>query len=598
MDARVLLVDTNHETARHMAARLEAHRFHVERTASREAVDAALATRAPHLILLTLDLPDLDGLALMRDLRHAPATADMAIVGISRTPDADRRVACLELGAMDYIQWPVPEAELIARVKRHVTVVQVRTALKESEARFRSVTESAIDAIISAGRDGRILSWNRAAEQIFGHTAGDAIGQPLEIIIPERYRAAHAAGLRRVADGGPSRVIGSTVELAAVRRDGSELPIELSLATWTLHDDRYFTGIVRDVSTRKAAEDQLRAYADDLARSHAELQSQHEALRRSQDAILAFTRQNQRLFDAITSVMPGSVLDGRYRIDHRLATGGYGVVFAGIDVREDSPVAIKVFRPAAADLDTAAVRRFAREHRATGRVNHPNAVTILDSGVTSADLPYLVMERLTGETIAERLRRAGPFPPDTAAAILADVCDVLREAHAAGIVHRDVTPGNIFLHTVPGTGDAAPVVKVLDFGIATFLADASLETVTCTGGQLVGTPRYMAPERFSGQVDGPAVDIYSVGCLAMDMLTGRPRGADPLPPDTPAALRAFIQHATDPDPEARPRAWECAAVLRRVAAGPSTRPRPAASTAGSTPAGASVAVPGAPAAAD
>lgn len=323
MDARVLIVDTNPETARHLAGRLTAHRFAVTVATRTETVEAALATATPHLIVLTLDMPDLDGLALMRRLREAPATADTAILGFSRTSDADRRVACLERGAVDYIQWPVPEAELIARVKRHVTVVQVRSALKESEARFRSVTESAIDAIISAGRDGRILSWNRAAEQIFGYGVDEVLGEPLEIIIPERFRAAHAAGIRRVGDGGPSRVIGSTVELAAVRKDGSELPIELSLATWSLNGERYFTGIVRDVSTRKAAEEQMRAYADDLERSHAELQSQHDALRRSQDALLAFIRQNHRLFDAITSVMPGSLLEARYRVDHHRHAGGH-----------------------------------------------------------------------------------------------------------------------------------------------------------------------------------------------------------------------------------------------------------------------------------
>lgn len=557
MDARVLIVDTNPETARHLAGRLTAHRFAVSVADSAEAVDAALAATTPHLVVLTLDLPDLDGLELLRTLRAAPATADTAIVGFSRTPDAERRVACLELGAVDYIQWPVPEAELVARIKRHVTVVQVRTALKESEARFRSVTESAIDAIISAGRDGRILSWNRAAEQIFGYSLDEVLGKPLEIIIPERFRAAHAAGIRRVGDGGPSRVIGSTVELAAVRKDGSELPIELSLATWSLNGERYFTGIVRDVSTRKAAEDQMRAYADDLERSHAELQSQHEALRRSQDALLAFTRQNQRLFEAITSVMPGSLLEARYRVDHHLATGGYGVVFAGTDTNDDTPVAIKVFRPAAADFDTAAIERFKREGHATQRVSHPNAVTILGAGVAAADLPYLVMERLHGETIAQRLRRTGSMTPHETAAILADVCTVLAEAHATGIVHRDITPNNVFLHRTEN-GD---VVKVLDFGIATIASEASKETVTHTAGRVVGTPRYMAPERFTDRADGPPVDVFSVGRLALDMLSGRPRGSATIPADTPPALAAWIRRATDPDPAGRPTAAESAAAL-------------------------------------
>lgn len=561
MDNHVLLVDTNPDTAGHLGGRLAAHGFHVSVAASADAVHRTLETQPPQALLLTIDLTDLDALDLMRSLRAGDHTGDLAVIGLSRTAEADRRVACLELGAADFIQWPVPEAELIARVKRHVTVVQVRAALRESEARFRSVTESAIDAIVSAGRDGRILSWNRAAEQIFGYTFDEVHQQPIEIIIPERFRAAHAAGLRRVADGGPSRVIGSTVELAAVRKDGTELPIELSLAAWTLGADRYFTGIIRDVSTRKAAEERLRAYADDLARSHRELQSQHEALRRSQDAILAFTRQNQRLFEAITSVMPGSILDTRYRVDHRLATGGYGVVFAGTDLHAQTPVAIKVFRPAAADLDTAAVRRFAREGRLTNRIDHPNVVAVLDSGVAAADLPYLVMEKLEGETLAARLEARGPMHAADVARILADVCAVLTAAHLADVVHRDITPTNVFLHRPPG-GDE--VVKVLDFGIAAMIRDDA-ETVTHTRGRIVGTPRYMAPERIAGDANRTAMDIYSVGRLALDLLTGRPRETPTMPADTPAALAAWILHATDPDPDGRPSARESEAVLRRLA---------------------------------
>ena len=101
---------------------------------------------------------------------------------------------------------------------------------------------------------GKILSWNRAAATVFGYSAEEALGQPLELIIPERFRDAHRRGIDRVSSGGPSRVIGSTVELAAVRKGGEEFPIELSLATWLLDEERYYTGIIRDISERKEAE--------------------------------------------------------------------------------------------------------------------------------------------------------------------------------------------------------------------------------------------------------------------------------------------------------------------------------------------------------
>ncbi len=131
--------------------------------------------------------------------------------------------------------------------------------------------ESAIDAIISADVSGVILSWNRAATAVFGFSAEEAIGQPLELIIPERYRESHRQGIHRVSTGGPSRAIGKTMELSAIRKDGNEFPMELSLATWTLDEDRFYTGIIRDISERKLAETKLKNYAEELARQHEEL---------------------------------------------------------------------------------------------------------------------------------------------------------------------------------------------------------------------------------------------------------------------------------------------------------------------------------------
>jgi PAS domain S-box-containing protein len=135
-------------------------------------------------------------------------------------------------------------------------------ALRESEAKFRSVMESAIDAIISGDAEGKIRSWNSAATALFGFTEDEVIGEPIELIIPERFRKAHQEGMHRVTSGGPSHVIGKTVELAALRKDGSEFPVELSLATWFLDDTRYYTGIIRDISERKQAEQKFRSVTE------------------------------------------------------------------------------------------------------------------------------------------------------------------------------------------------------------------------------------------------------------------------------------------------------------------------------------------------
>lgn len=141
---------------------------------------------------------------------------------------------------------------------------QALEALTESEIRFRSVTQSAVDAIISADSTGKIISWNRGAETIFGFTEEEVLGKPLIILIPERYRDAHQKGLERVNSTGETRIIGKTVELAGLRKDGSEFPLELSLSTWKAGEKRYYTGIIRDVTERKRAEKMLKKYAAEL----------------------------------------------------------------------------------------------------------------------------------------------------------------------------------------------------------------------------------------------------------------------------------------------------------------------------------------------
>ena len=164
-------------------------------------------------------------------------------------------------------------------------------AQRESEAKFRSAMESAIDAIIYADDQGRIRSWNSAATALFGHTEQEAMGRRLELIIPERFRDLHRAGIERVSAGGPTHAIGSTFEVAALRRDGGEFPVELSLATWFLGEDRYYTGIIRDISERKAAEEALRRSEQGLREKGEELRLKNAALEATLEQISQMQEQ-------------------------------------------------------------------------------------------------------------------------------------------------------------------------------------------------------------------------------------------------------------------------------------------------------------------
>lgn len=150
--------------------------------------------------------------------------------------------------------------------------------LRDSESRFRSVTESANDAIISADSSGKIVSWNSGARTIFGYADEEAIGKPLSILMPERYRAAHEEGMHRVNTTGETHVIGNTIELHGLRKDGSEFPLELSLASWQLDNDTFYSGIIRDITERKQVQQRIIDLNADLERRVAERTTELEAI--------------------------------------------------------------------------------------------------------------------------------------------------------------------------------------------------------------------------------------------------------------------------------------------------------------------------------
>ena len=228
--------------------------------ADKKAFEAIVEIR-PDLIILSAHVSGLDPVFFLDELKSNKLTIDIPVIFTTTIEDVEARAKVIK-SSDDMILEPFDEREILARIERQVTVARVRMALRESEAKFQSVMESAIDAIISGNTEGKILSWNRAATAMFGFTEAEVLGKPIEIIIPERFRKKHAEGMKRVSSGGESHVIGKTVELAAIRKDGTEFPVELSLATWFLDDVRYYTGIIRDIGERKQAEQKFRSVTE------------------------------------------------------------------------------------------------------------------------------------------------------------------------------------------------------------------------------------------------------------------------------------------------------------------------------------------------
>src|SRR5205085_5309218 len=149
----------------------------------------------------------------------------------------------------------VPDGAPSPHAMRDDTVETAPATTRQSDDRYRALVESATDAIVSADAEGRNISWNRAAERVFGYAADEILGRRLTSLMPEQYREQHERGMRRFLSSGEGRAIGQTVELEGLRRDGTTFPVELALSTWTTGDGRFFTGIVRDITERRMAQE-------------------------------------------------------------------------------------------------------------------------------------------------------------------------------------------------------------------------------------------------------------------------------------------------------------------------------------------------------
>ena len=293
------------------------------------------------------------------------------------------------------------------------------------------------------------------------------------------------------------------------------------------------------------------------------------------------------------SLSIGQLIADRYRLIRRIAVGGMGEVWEAADTRLARRVAIKVLK-AELSGDPEFLQRFRVEARTTASLNHPGVAAVHDYGETTAipdgpaDTAYLVMELVEGEPLAAMIARRRRLSPERTLDVLEQAGHALQAAHERGLVHRDVKPGNI-LFASNGT------VKLTDFGIAKAV-DAAPVT---RSGMVMGTAHYIAPEQAMGHEAGPASDVYSLGVVGYECLTGhRPFLSDnavtvammhirdappPLPPDTPPGLRALIDATLVKDPRSRyATGGEFAAAVAAVRTG-RPLPRPTGSYRGPAP---------------
>ncbi|MSP54038.1 MAG: serine/threonine protein kinase [Myxococcales bacterium] len=245
----------------------------------------------------------------------------------------------------------------------------------------------------------------------------------------------------------------------------------------------------------------------------------------------------------------GQLVSGRYRVERLIARGGMGSIYRAEQVPLGRIVALKVLVPAMLHTEEATElrRRFLREAETCARLRHPNTVTVYDYGTLPlpavlgrepGDGLYIAMEFVEGRTLWRALKEDGPFPSDRVARIGRQIAKSLREAHAMGVVHRDLKPGNVMLTAELGD-DGAEAVKVLDFGVAKLMGETEALTIA---GNFVGSPRYASPEQIQeADVDGRS-DLYSLGVVLYELLAGVP------PFQATDTIRMLMQHVRDAPP--------------------------------------------------
>jgi eukaryotic-like serine/threonine-protein kinase len=289
---------------------------------------------------------------------------------------------------------------------------------------------------------------------------------------------------------------------------------------------------------------------------------------------------------------PEVLAGGRYTVERTLGGGGMAVVYLAQDGELDRPVAIKILAGhVLGDKEFRA--RFVREARMAARLSHPNVVSIYDTGEEEGR-PFIVMEYVEGETLADVVARRGRVPPADVVDLALQVCAGLEHAHRAGLVHRDVKPQNLLVRGLDG------VVKVADFGIA---RSAEATTQLTQVGTVLGTAAYLAPEQATGEEVSAKTDLYSLGAVLYELLTGRApyrfeslvalafkqreQAVDPVrehAPEVPEPLEDVVMRCLARNPAYRPEsAGALARELAAAAPEPPTRPLPAAGEAQTAP---------------
>jgi DNA-binding NtrC family response regulator len=665
---QILLVDDNATNLQVLYQTLDGQGYRL--LAARSGKDAlSIAARVvPDLILLDVMMPDMDGFTTCARLKAEARTSGCAVIFLSAVTESREKARGLELGAVDFINKPFQAEEVLARVRTHLALRDLREQLVRRNDELQHELRVAQELLREARdrSDGVLLGDSAIAARLRNDVdAAAASDEPLLISGPPGSdheavaRAVHHQSARSarpiiclsclsVAPGGSGAAetighddfdeklrlaLGGTMYFEGIQHLAPEAQHQFAervrrvladQASGAAGDVRIIASTTRDVDealasgrllpelhgvfTRTLDLAPLRARVEDLtALAPHILRRQAEHAGRTvpiiSDAALkrlmahrwpGNLRELRNVLGAALAGSQGGVLEigenlldggmrvGPYSLIERLGSGGMGEIWLARHQLLARPAAVKIVRESVAPAEEESTRqqRFTREAQATAELESPHTVRLFDFGTTETGSFYYVMERLRGMDLQRMVERHGPLPPERAVFLLQQACLSLSEAHALGLVHRDIKPANLFVCRLAHEYD---FLKVLDFGVvsrrrpwAGASAPAHREasaSITVTG-LVLGTPAFIAPELVSGSgtFDG-RVDIYSLGCIAFWLLTGRRpfQGVDPvalltqhaqLAPEAPSTvaevaippeLDALVLECLAKDPAGRPR---------------------------------------------
>jgi PAS domain S-box-containing protein len=211
---------------------------------------AAFKKNRPALVLMDAHMPEMDGFQACVEIKKLPEGKKVPIIMVTALEDNKSVHRAFSVGAEEYITKPINWVVLRYRMEILLKQRRMERTIQESEERFRAIAESARESIISMDDAGHITFWNQGAEAMFGYRREEILGRSLELLIPEKFRKAHRRGFQAVLKSGHMRLAGKAVELSGLRKDNSIVPIEVSLSTWSLNGRRYFSSVIRDITTR------------------------------------------------------------------------------------------------------------------------------------------------------------------------------------------------------------------------------------------------------------------------------------------------------------------------------------------------------------